>query len=173
MNTYSYGASRPIADNSIPSERAKNRRVSLVVMRPATPFTDAQAEKDSIAEDEYVEQDKESEPGLAAEDFISKEPINESEPGRALEDLSLKAVDKGFLIQVGAYRSLAIAENVQRVLQDKGYEAYLDEKTLPELGLLHRVRIRGYMDNAAAKADVERLQNEDGLSPIVVNIEAT
>ncbi len=191
MNTYSYGATKPIADNSIPSERVKNRRVSLVVMTQAVPFADAQAEKNSIPEDEYVEQDKESGPGLAAEDFISKELKNESEPGRALEDLTSKelddvsetaravenltskAVDKGFLIQVGAYRSLATAEKVLKVLQDKGYDAYLDQGTLPEIGLIHRVRIRGYTTNAAAKADVGRLQKEDGLHPIVLNVKAT
>ena len=32
MNTFSYGESKPIADNSIPGERVKNRRVTLVVM---------------------------------------------------------------------------------------------------------------------------------------------
>ena len=33
MNTFSYGKSKPIADNDDPIERAKNRRVTLVVMR--------------------------------------------------------------------------------------------------------------------------------------------
>ena len=32
MNAFSYGESKPVADNSIPSNRAKNRRVRLVVM---------------------------------------------------------------------------------------------------------------------------------------------
>jgi len=32
MNTFSYGASQPIADNKIQAERAKNRRVTLIVM---------------------------------------------------------------------------------------------------------------------------------------------
>ena len=32
INTFSYGASQPVADNNIPDERVKNRRVTLVVM---------------------------------------------------------------------------------------------------------------------------------------------
>lgn len=32
MNTFSYGASQPIAENKIQAERAKNRRVTLIVM---------------------------------------------------------------------------------------------------------------------------------------------
>lgn len=32
INTFSYGASKPIADNNTPDERAKNRRVTLIVM---------------------------------------------------------------------------------------------------------------------------------------------
>lgn len=32
MNTFSYGAAKPVADNGVPSERAMNRRVTLVVM---------------------------------------------------------------------------------------------------------------------------------------------
>jgi outer membrane protein OmpA-like peptidoglycan-associated protein len=32
MNTFSYGAFQPIADNKIQAERAKNRRVTLIVM---------------------------------------------------------------------------------------------------------------------------------------------
>ena len=191
MNTYSFGATKPIADNSIPSERVKNRRVSLVVMTQAAPFADAQAEKNSIREDEYLEQEKDSGPGPGAEDLISKELNNESEPGRAVEDLTAnklddvsepscavenltsREVDKGFLIQVGAYRSLVTAEKFQKVLQDKGYDAYLDQETLPEIGFIHRVRIRGYTSSGAAKADVGRLQKEDGLSPIVLKVKAT
>jgi peptidoglycan-associated lipoprotein len=59
MNTFSYGASKPIADNGTPSERAKNRRVTLLIMAQATSLADAESEKNSNVEDEYVEQENE------------------------------------------------------------------------------------------------------------------
>ncbi len=32
MNAFSYGESKPVVDNNIPGNRAKNRRVVIVVM---------------------------------------------------------------------------------------------------------------------------------------------
>jgi outer membrane protein OmpA-like peptidoglycan-associated protein len=72
MNTYSYGATKPIADNSNPSERAKNRRVSLVVMSEDTPSVNAQS--DGATEGEYLKQDDVGGDSHAAQSLTSKSP---------------------------------------------------------------------------------------------------
>ena len=43
----------------------------------------------------------------------------------------MRSRNRGFVIQVGAFRSLARAEKFQKTLQDKGYDVYL------ELSLIH------------------------------------
>lgn len=154
MNTYSYGATKPIADNSKSSERAKNRRVSLVVMTQGTPSANAQSDKARATEGEYLEQENAAGDSHAAQSLTSTSPEN------------------GLLIQVGAYQSMDTAEKIMKSLKGKGYEAYLDKRTLPDLGLVYRVRISGYLNNVAAEADMERIKKEYRLSPILLNTEA-
>ena len=76
--------------------------------------------------------------------------------------------NRGFVIQVGAFRRRARAENLHKALKDKGYDAYLEKHTLPEFGLFHRVRIRGYANLAAARAEMESLHKEEGLDSIIL-----
>ena len=87
------------------------------------------------------------------------------------KDLESRPPQKSFVIQVGAFGRLAGAESIQKRLQEKGYDSYLDARTLPEIGLVHRVRIRGYASIAAAKVDMERLRKEEGLKSFVLNLE--
>jgi hypothetical protein len=49
--------------------------------------------------------------------------------------------------------------------------SYLGYIILPNVGLMHRVRIRGYASAAAARADAERLNKEEGLDSIVLTLE--
>ena len=82
---------------------------------------------------------------------------------------------RGFVIQVGAFRSVARAEKLQKTLQDKGYDAYLEKHALSDDGLIHRVRIRGYMNLDDAREEMERLYEEEGLDsfalPMVQNLQ--
>ncbi|UCG13846.1 MAG: SPOR domain-containing protein [Deltaproteobacteria bacterium] len=73
------------------------------------------------------------------------------------------------IIQVGAFRKLAGAESVQKRLQKQGYDAYLDSRTIPKLGLLHRVRISGYTSVAEARTDMKELR-EAGLDSFILRL---
>lgn len=64
------------------------------------------------------------------------------------------------VIQVGAFRKAASAESLQQSLEEKGYDSYLDKRVLKGLGLLHRVRIRGYATMAEARKDMAQLRQE-------------
>jgi cell division septation protein DedD len=103
---------------------------------------------------------------LAKDDYLKQEDISEGK--HAVEDVSVSSDNRGFVIQVGAFRRRARAENLQKALKDKGYDAYLEKHTLPEFGLFHRVRIRGYANLAAARAEMERLHKEEGLDSIIL-----
>ncbi len=112
---------------------------------------------------------QESMDSLAKDDYLKQEDTSEGK--HAVEDVSVSSDDRGFVIQVGAFRRRARAENLQKALKDKGYDAYLEKHTLPEFGLFHRVRIRGYASLAAARAEMERLHKEEGLDSIILKIE--
>ena len=106
---------------------------------------------------------------LAKDDYLKQEDASEAK--HAVEDVSVSSDDRGFVIQVGAFRRRARAENLQKALKDKGYDTYLEKHTLTEFGVFHRVRIRGYADLDAAKTEMERLHKEEGLDSIIIKIE--
>jgi cell division septation protein DedD len=107
---------------------------------------------------------------FATDDYLKQK--NTSEAKHAAEDVNVSLDNRGFVIQVGAFRRIARAENLQKALKDKGYDAYLEKRTLPESGLFHRVRIRGYASLAAARAEMERLHKEEGLDSVILKIES-
>jgi hypothetical protein len=108
--------------------------------------------------------------GLAKNDYLKQE--NTSKGNYGVEDFSSSSDNRGFVIQVGAFRKIARAENLQKALKDKGYDAYLEKFDLPEFGLFHRVRIRGYTSLAAAREEMERLRKEEGLDYIIIKMES-
>ena len=140
-----------------PSPVKENMRVSFHIIEgdglQKTAVASVQEPVDSFARDDHLKQK------------------NTSRGNYGLEDSSLSSDNRGFVIQVGAFRKIARAENLQRALMDKGYDAYLEKRNLPEFGLFHRVRIRGYTSLAAAKEEMERLQQKEGLDAIIIKLD--
>jgi cell division septation protein DedD len=89
-------------------------------------------------------------------------------PGEGKQDVARTG---SVVIQVGAFRSLSAAESVLEELKAKGYDAYLDERFLKDLGLLHRVRIRGYSTISEANKEMARLEREQGIKPFALSLE--
>jgi cell division septation protein DedD len=112
-----------------------------------------QEARNSTPENDYVKQKNEIKGNYAVESSVSREH------------------ERGFVIQVGAFRGLARAQNLRKALQDKGYDVYLETSTLPDHGLIHRVRIRGYTSLADVRAEMERLHKEEGLDSIALTME--
>ncbi len=140
-----------------PAPAQESMRVSLHIPErdglQGTAVASVQEAMNSTAENDYVKQK------------------NESKGNYVVEGSTSSSHDRGFVIQVGAFRRLARAENLQKALQDKGYDAYLETRTLPEHGLIHRVRIRGYTGLIDAREEMERLYKEEGLNSIVLTME--
>ena len=103
-------------------------------------------------------------------DYVNQK--NESKGNYAVEGSISRSHNRGFVIQVGAFRIQARAEKFQKELQDKGYDAYLETRALPDHGLFYRVRIRGYMSLVDARAEMERLHKEEGLDSFALPMES-
>ena len=137
-----------------PAPAQESMRVSLHIPEKdslqGTAVASVQEAMNSTAENDYVKQKNESKGNYAVEGSISR------------------SHNRGFVIQVGAFRSLARAEKFQKELQDKGYDAYLETHALPDHGLINRVRIRGYMSLVDARAEMDRLLKEERLDSIAL-----
>jgi len=96
------------------------------------------------------------------------------QPKAAAETKSVKAVaakptapvEKGWLVQVGAFSQLENARRLHDKLSQKGYTALLDPPN-PEKGKTVRVEVGPYKDAAAAKAAQARIQSEFGIKGVV------
>ncbi len=175
----------PLARNKvvrpIPSAPAKASGSFSKVAQKSTPEQRATLEADLDQEANSLETGEDTpqpmEPATGKGERTTTAESSQVEHGNktketfATEDSTAEPAQEEFVVQVGAFRGLAAAEKLQQQLKDKGYDAYLNARTLPNLGLVHRVRIRGYTSVAAAKVDMERIYKEEGLTSIVWKIE--
>ena len=120
----------------------------------ATMVTSAQEAINSTPKNDYAKEQNESEGNYVVKGSISR------------------SHSRGFVIQVGAFRSRVRAEKLQKELQDKGYDAYLETRALPNHEPFHRVRIRGYMSLVDARAEMEHLLKEEGLESFALPMES-
>jgi cell division septation protein DedD len=86
----------------------------------------------------------------------------------AKREQSETASSEVIAIQVGTFRRLANAESLKVRLAEKGYDVYLDSKTLPQLGQVYLVRIKGYTSMDEAMADRERLRREEKIDSLII-----
>jgi len=86
--------------------------------------------------------------------------ISESAHGQAPDVKPDTSKAGNAVIQVGAFRVKATAELLMRQLREKGYEPYLEIRTLQGLGLIHRVRLSGYGSVVGARAAIARLHDQ-------------
>jgi dihydrofolate synthase/folylpolyglutamate synthase len=76
------------------------------------------------------------------------------------------SVEKGWLVQVGAFSHLDNAKRLHDKLRQKGYAALLDPPN-PEKGKTVRVEVGPYKDAASAKAAQASIQSEFGIKGVV------
>jgi DedD protein len=70
-------------------------------------------------------------------------------------------------VQVSAYRSRGLAEELQKSLRSAGYDAYLAQVASEDGKSRYRVRVGGYSTRIEAEKTAERLRTERALSPFV------
>jgi len=83
------------------------------------------------------------------------------------KDKPAAKLDKGWVVQVGAFASNDNATQLRDKLRKQGYSAEIDKLGSDTKPML-RVRVGPYRDQAAAKAAQTRLQNEAGIKGVVL-----
>lgn len=92
-------------------------------------------------------------------------PISESKKSIAAAKPAT-SIEKGWLVQVGAFSQLENARRLHEKLSQKGYAAILDPPN-PQKGKTVRVEVGPYKDATAAKAAQARIQSEFGIKGVV------
>ena len=141
------------------SEKApeKTSTGAKTVVVPVEPTTEVPAAVNApaIPESRQPEAKPASEP----------KPVSESKKSTAAAKPAAP-VEKGWLVQVGAFSQLENARRLHERLSQKGYAALLDPPN-PEKGKTVRVEVGPYKDAAAAKAAQVRIQSEFGIKGVV------
>jgi cell division septation protein DedD len=115
--------------------------------------------------------DKERIPRGGSAPPMGRGPVkSERAQGRAPDGKTGISKAENAVIQVGAFRVRATAEQLIRQLREKGYDPYLEIQTLQDLGLIHRVRLSGYGSVAGARTAMVRLQDQGFDDVFVVSL---
>ena len=85
----------------------------------------------------------------------------------AVEEPSPPPGSQFWTVQVSAYRSRGLAEELQKSLRSAGYDAYLAQVASEDGKSRYRVRVGSYPTRVDAEKTAERLRMERSLSPFV------
>ena len=76
--------------------------------------------------------------------------------------------DAAWTVQVSAFRSRSLAEELRSRLAARGYEAYVSPAMSEDGRPRYRVRVGAYVARADAERAVAELRGERGLSPVII-----
>ncbi len=88
-------------------------------------------------------------------------------PAQASTPKAIAAKTRSLVIQLGAFGQELPAKNLMEKLQEMGYAPYLQEQTLEKLGLVYRVRLKGYAGLSEARAGIAQLK-EQGFKDVFI-----
>ncbi|MDT3737216.1 MAG: SPOR domain-containing protein [Denitratisoma sp.] len=97
----------------------------------------------------------------------SQEPVPQAEPKPAAA--APKPAGDALFLQAGSFQNPADADNLKARLALMGVEASVQQVTLPEKGIMHRVRIGPYA-NPDEMARVRTLLAQNGIQASVVRV---
>ena len=75
--------------------------------------------------------------------------------------------ERGYTVQIVAYRAKAAADEMERKLREAGFEAYVATISGDDGRTTYRVRVGSFATRGEAQRMAERLRSERGLSPYV------
>ena len=136
-------------------EKTSNAAKTIVV--PVEPSTEVPAAVKAPA----IPESRQPE----AKPVLEPKPVSEPRKSTAAAKPAV-SVEKGWLVQVGAFSQLENARRLHEKLSQKGYAAILDPPN-PEKGKTVRVEVGPYKDATAAKAAQARILSEFGIKGVV------
>lgn len=78
--------------------------------------------------------------------------------------------DQQFSIQVGSFRARDEAENLHKLLANKGYKTVVKTALVPGKGILYRVRVGQFAERETARRVANRLRSEERLAAMITVI---
>jgi cell division protein FtsN len=99
----------------------------------------------------------------------SEEPVPQPAPKAAAPDKPAAPLGEALFLQAGAFQKPADADNLKARLALMGVEASIQQVTLPEKGVMHRVRIGPYA-NPDEMAKARTLLAQNGIEASVVRV---
>jgi len=128
-----------------------------------TFYDDLQGE----SKDEYTTV-TESDP--SGESTRHKVEAKKDNSGPSSEDTKLNHPVSKYSLQLGSYKVRSQAEELEKELKSKGYNAYILEANIPEKGIWYRVKIGDYDDLEEVRQTAVDLQKKEGKSAIVTSV---
>ena len=139
-----------------PEKSGTATKTVVVPVEPATPLPPS-VTASSLPDSPATEAKPAPQPKAAAETKTAK-AVALAKP--------VAPVEKGWLVQGGAFSQLDNARRLHEKLRQKGYSVLLDPPN-PVKGKTVRVEVGPYKDAAAAKAAQARIQSELGIKGVV------
>lgn len=96
-----------------------------------------------------------------------KKPDQPAKPVAVAKDKPAAKIEKGWVVQVGAFTSNENATHLRDKLRKQGFNAEIDRLSV-DAKTMFRVRVGPYRDNTGAKGAQSRLQNEAGIKGVVL-----
>lgn len=146
------GNPRPVVPEKAPEKTAGAAKTVVVPVEPVTEIPAA------------VKPPADEPPHQEAKPAPETKPV--SEPRKSTAASRPVMVEKGWLVQVGAFSQMENARRLHEKLSQKGYAAMFDPPH-PQKGKTVRVEVGPYRDAAAAKAAQARIQSEFGIQGVV------
>jgi DedD protein len=147
-------SAKPIVSETLPEKTGNAAKTVVVPVEPATemaPLVKAPAVPDV--------------PQTEAKPAPQPKPVSETRTATTPAK-PVTSVEKGWLVQVGAFSQLDNAKRLHEKLRQKGYAALLDPPN-PEKGKTVRVEVGPYKDAASAKAAQASIQSELGIKGVI------
>ena len=145
-------AAKPSVPDSAPDKAGSSAKTIVV---PVEPTTDIAPQAKAPAMPENAPTEAKPVPKPVSETRTAATPAKPVAP-----------LEKGWLVQVGAFSQLDNAKRLHEKLRQKGYAAQLDPPN-PEKGKTVRVEVGPYKDAASAKAAQASIQSELGIKGVI------
>jgi cell division septation protein DedD len=78
-----------------------------------------------------------------------------------------------FTVNVGSFRKRARAERLMKQLEEKGYEAFVAEATIPKKGTWYRVSVGRFPSRGEARSFAHAFKEKEGIDSFVREVEET
>jgi cell division septation protein DedD len=78
-----------------------------------------------------------------------------------------------YIVRLGSFQNPAQAQELQKRLQQKGYAVAVKSGQSLQKGKVYHLDLKALRDAAAAKAQLDKLQKEEKVNPVLLKVAET